>query len=73
MTENLSETQRRIAGALELQAKRHRLDAGGRSNIGPQRAAYRKFLREEARRCKALRRAILAADPLELDAVVNAR
>jgi hypothetical protein len=70
---SLSPTQRLLADALKLQAKRNRLDAAGRQWTGPQHADYRKFLREEAARCDRLRTAIITADDLALDMAIGLR
>jgi hypothetical protein len=67
----VSETQDRLANALT-----DRSDKLYRQAKSPRLAAarwrvQRGLLREEARRCDVLRAAILAADPLDLDAVVD--
>ena len=68
-----SETVNRIAAALADRADLQVRAANSRPLGGPQNKAIRAAHREEARRCNTLRAAILAADPLELDAVVDHR
>lgn len=68
-----SETQERLAKALNTEARKHELAAGSRSFYGPAWASVRAAERAEVRRCRALRDAILAADPLELDALLDRR
>lgn len=68
-----SETQERLARALSDQARLIRLESSRRAWIGPDYTTYRASRREEARRVMVLRDAILAADPLELDAILDRR
>jgi hypothetical protein len=73
MSSTHSETQLRLANALALMALTCRTSARSRKWAGEAHASHRQNLREEARRSDVLRAAILATDPLELDAVVDQR
>jgi hypothetical protein len=71
VTTNPSETALRLADALVDRSRLCMQDAGSRARYGKKNATARAALREEARRCDVLRAAILAADPVDLDAVID--
>jgi len=71
MSTRYSDTQSMIATALQERAARLRRKAKGRGMRGPENARQRAVYRETARRSDVLAEAILRADPLDLDAVVD--
>lgn len=73
MSVRYSETQSAIATALEDRAEKLRRMARSRSLSGPGNTRMRTAHREAARRADVLAKAVLAADPLELDAVLDQR